>query len=196
MTKEHAFWKWFLQHEDDLMNFERDRESIFDALAAALHEVHPDLTFEIGPEQGGSREFVITAGGLKAGFPSVESLMAAAPELKRWKVTAFRPRRPVGNIIELGEHRIDPEEVEYSLLRGKTGLGLYLFLPGYSEGDPDVGQIGYLFLDEALGEYDVEMKLGMIKMFARDADTPGPRYPLLELPEHFDEVYSKLRAEG
>src|SRR5947209_3506709 len=148
MAKEQAFWKWFLGHEDDLMHFERDREGIFDALAAELQKVNPDLTFEFGPEVDGCRELVISAAGIKSAFPAVESLAAAAPKSNRWKVIAFRPRRPVGNIIELGDHRIDPEDVEYSLLRGKNELGLYLFIPGYSEGNSEVGQIGYLFLDE------------------------------------------------
>jgi hypothetical protein len=194
MANEQAFWKWFLRHEDELMHFERDREAIFDALAAELEKVSPDLTFEFGPAEGGAREFVISAAGIKSAFPAVKSLVDAAPELKRWNVTAFRPRRPVGNIIELGSHSIDPDGVEYSLLRGRNELGLYLFIPGYSESIPDVGQIGYLFLDEALGEYDVEMKLGLIKMFPPEAESPGPRYPLRELPGHFDALYAKLQG--
>lgn len=196
MAHEKAFWMWFIQHEDDLMHFEVNQEAIFDALAAELQKVNPDLTFEFGPEEEGCREFVISAGGIKNAFPAVESLAAASPELKQWKVTSFRPRRPVGNIIDFGNHRIDPEEVEYSLLRWKNEIGIYLFIPGYSEGNSEVGQIGYLFLDEALGEYDVEMKLGPIKMYPPEAETPGPRYALRELPGHFDEVYAKLRGGG
>src|SRR5262249_20250096 len=146
--------------------------------------------------QNGSREFVISAAGIKSAFKAVESLAAAAPTMKQWNVVAFRQRRLAGNIIELGDHRIDPQDVEYSLLRGKNEVGLYLFIAGYSEDNTDLGQIGYLFLDETLGEYDVEMKLGLIKMFSPDAETPGPRYPLRELPGHFDEVYAKLRSGG
>jgi hypothetical protein len=193
MAKEQAFWKWFLDHEDELMHFERDREAVFDALAAELQNVNPDLTFEFGPERDDCREFVISAAGIKSSFPAVESLAAAAPKLKRWTITAFRPRRPVGNIIEFADLRVDPQDVEYSLLRGKTELGLYLFIPGYSDDNSEVGQIGYLFLDEALGEYDVETKLALIKMFPPEAETAGPRYPLRELPDHFDEVYAKLK---
>src|SRR5262249_45342866 len=112
MLKEHIFWTWFLQHADELMHFESDREAIFDALAAELQKVNPDLTFEFGPKKGDVREFVISASGIKMAFPAVESLAAAAPQLKHWKVTAFRPRRPIGNIIQLGDHRIDPAQVE------------------------------------------------------------------------------------
>jgi hypothetical protein len=194
MTKEQDFWKWFLSHEYDLMHFEPDREAIFDDLAAALKKVHPDLTFEFGPEEDGCREFVISAGGIKSAFPAVESLAAAAPPLDRWRVIAFRPRRPVECTVEFGDYRVTPDDVEYSLLRGKNELGIYLFIPGYSEGNSELGQIGYLFLDGALGEYDVEMKLGLIKMFDPTVETQGPRYPLRELAGHFDEVYVKLRG--
>ncbi len=196
MTMQQYFWDWFVRHEDDLMHFERDRETIFDALAAELQKVHPDLTFEFGPEQCGRREFVISAAGIKKAFPAVELLVNAAPDLRNWTIIAFRPRRPVGNIIEYGEHRVDPKDVQYSLLTSKEEVGLYLYVPGYRDDDPQVGQIGYLFLDEALGEHDVETKVGMIKMFATEAETPGPRYPLKELPTHFDEVYARLNSES
>lgn len=177
------------------MHFERDREATFDALTAQLEKVHPDLTFEFGPEKKGTREFIISADGIKKAFPAVESLVAAAPELSRWRVTAFRPRRPIGYIIALGDHRIDPEDVQYSLLRGNNDLGVYLFIPGYSDDDHEVGLVGYLFLDEALGEYDIETKVGLIKMFPPEADTPGLRYPLGELPAHFDQEYAKLQSK-
>jgi hypothetical protein len=53
-----------------------------------------------------------------------------------------------------------------------------------------------LLLDGALGEYDVETKVALIKMFPPEAEAPGPRYPLRELPAHFDRVYAKLQSEG
>jgi hypothetical protein len=193
MNKEQAFWNWFVRHNEQLKHFERNRDAVFDALATQLEKVNRDLTFEFGPLEDGSREFVISAGGIKTSFSAVESLAAAAPELSGWNVTAFRPRRPLANVIELGDYRIDPEQVQYSLLRAVDDLGIYLFIPGYSEGDSQLRQIGYLLLDEALGEYDVEMKLRLIKMYSPESDTPGPRYALRELPEHFDAVNAELR---
>jgi hypothetical protein len=188
------FWQWFADNDDRLFHFERDQERTFDALAAAMNAVDPDLTFEFGPVQDGRREFVISAGGIKRGFDAVQRLAAAAPHLSRWRVIAFRLRRPVGNVVEFGGIRVDPAEVEYSLLASETAVGLHLFIPGFTEGDTRYGQAGYLLLDEALGEYDIETKLGLIKMFATEAQTGGPRYPLTELPRHFDELYRRLTA--
>jgi hypothetical protein len=62
-SPESEFWQWFGRNHNLLFNFERDREAVFDQLAAAMHKVHPSLTFEFGPKSGGQREFVISADG-------------------------------------------------------------------------------------------------------------------------------------
>lgn len=54
------------------------------------------------------------------------------------------------------------------------------------------GQIGYLLLDEALGEYDVETHVGAIVFFNRISKYFEHARPLSELPSHFDE---KLRQK-
>ena len=56
MTTEKKFWRWFLEHEDELFSFEGNQEAIFNRLADALHKVDPDLTFEFGPNRDGVRE--------------------------------------------------------------------------------------------------------------------------------------------
>src|SRR3989304_9340674 len=93
-SREAEFRGWCEKNEDWLFHFEHDRERIFGRLMTAIHRVHPDLTFEFGPVEGGNREFVISADGHGAAFPAVEAVFAAAPSLPRWKFTKFRPRRP------------------------------------------------------------------------------------------------------
>ena len=68
--------------------------------------------------------------------------------------------------------------------------GVYLFIPGFREDDVPSKQIGYLFLDAALGEYDVETRLGLIKMLSPDTQTVGHQYPLAQLPTLFDRLVS------
>jgi hypothetical protein len=123
----------------------------------------------------------------------VSALAAAAPRFARWQITAFRPRRALTNVVEFRGKRVHPKDVQFTLLHDGKTVGIYLFIPGYTEGDTDLKQIGYLLLDEALGEYDVETRVGLIEMHSPQTDTPGERYSLSELPPQFDKLVEQLR---
>ncbi len=193
-TAEEQFWNWFTQHELEFFHFDpKDRkkmERLFESLAGELQKVDEDLTFEFGPNQP-RRELVISAGGIKRAFPAVTALVGAAPNLERWDVIAFRPRRPPG-IVEFAGKRVDPKDVQFTLLDNGKIAGLHLFIPGFREDDIDLKQIGYLLLDESLGEYDVESRLGLIKMMPTEARISGERYPFADLPALFDELVAHL----
>lgn len=199
MTVESNFWNWFVQHESDLFAFDPnqnfEREKLFGGLASELQRVHPDLTFEFGPP-GDTRELVISAAGIKEAFPAVVSLTRAAPTFDRWRFTAFRPRRSPINIVQIGDLRIDPRDVQFTLLDNGRIAGIHLFMPGFRKDHTRFEQIGYLLLDEALGEYDVEMRLGLIKMLSTAVPTAGTRYALPELPARFDELTARLDGRG
>jgi hypothetical protein len=87
--------------------------------------------------------------------------------------------------------------VQASLLDNGAIPGLYLFIPGFDEkNSAQWTQIGYLLLDNALGEYDVETKVGLIEMFSLEVKTESERFPLAELPRLFDELNSKLERNS
>ena len=199
MTAQEEFWNWFVQHEAELFTLNPDREAererVFDRLATELQKVDPDLTFEFGPNEP-RREFVVSAGGIKRAFPAVTSLVNAAPPLDRWQVTSFRPRRTVSNLVQFRDKRVDPRDVQFSLLDNGKMAGIHLFIPGFQENDADLMQIGYLLLDQTQGEYDVESRLGLIRMLSPDARTAGDRYPLAELPALFDQLVSRLEGRS
>src|SRR5580692_3833303 len=195
MTKMNAqaqFWNWFIDHESELFSFDpgrgAEREKLFDEIAREIQKIDPDLSFELGPNGTPRREFVISASGTKQAFPAVISLVDAAPSLARWQVIAFRPRRTPINPVEIGGKRVDPRDVQFSLRDNGKMAGVYLFIPGFREDDVDFKQIGYLLLDEALGEYDVESRLGLLKMYSPQTATDGDRYPLADLPTLFDQL--------
>ena len=157
-----------------------------------MHKVHPDLTFEFGPIAQGWREFVISAGGIQAAFPSVEALYNTAPVLKRWKWVKFRPRREPLHDIEFGGKAVQSKDVRFLLVRDEPKVGIVLFFEGYNEDEKNVfGQIGYLFLDEALGEYAVEMQVGFIKFESRDSKYFAQASLLDALPAQFDKFWAK-----
>jgi len=197
MNTHDGFWNWVIEHEAELFEFDPkrviERENLFDRLATELHKVHRDLAFEFGP-RGPRREFVISAAGIKEAFPAVIGLAHAAPGLERRQFTAFRPRRTPINVVEIEGKRIDPRDVQFSLVDNGKVAGLYLFIPGYRDGDVDLKQIGYLLLDGALGEYDVETRLGLIKMLSPDTRTEENRSPLPDLPTLFDQLVTRLEG--
>jgi hypothetical protein len=189
-SAETVFWNWFRENEDDLFHFERRQEAVFDAVGAAISLVHRDLTFEFGPVEDRTREFVISGGGIIGAFPAVESLYAAAPQLARWRWTKFRPRRSTLCDLQFGSLTIRAEDVRYLLARDGAKIGILLFLPGYREDEEEsFGQAGYLFLDEALGEFTVETQVGFIEINGQDSKYFERSSPLVDLPAHFDEVW-------
>ncbi len=62
-------------------------------------------------------EFVISAGGIKAAFPSVEALHAAAPKLPKWTILKFRQRRFPINDIEFANKKVKSSDVHYTIFK-------------------------------------------------------------------------------
>ena len=190
-SPEKRFWHWFEKNQKMLFEFEKDQENIFDKLDAEMKKVHPDLTFEFSPVlENGKREFVISAGGIKRAFPSVEALFDSTPNLPKWKFIKFRPRRNPLNDLNFGGKSIKASEVHYKMFKDQEKVGLIIFLDGYNELEQEIyGNIGYLFLDEALGEYDIEMKVGFIEFHSRESEYFEGSRPLRELSDNFDEYF-------
>jgi hypothetical protein len=185
---EDDFWQWFQRNEADLFDFERDQEATFDRLAGEMHKVHPSLTFEFGPKENGRREFVISADGIKDAFPKVESLYASAPVMERWKFVKFRPRREPFD-IEYSGMSVKANTVSVLLEPDGQKVGLTVFIPGYTQENHNTyAGIAFLLLDQALGEYDVETRVGFIEV---KAPSPGPAQvrSLQELPKAFDDFF-------
>ena len=185
-SPQHQFWRWFQANETRLFDFEKDQESVFADLRAQLHKVDPGLTFQFGPKEAGIREFVISADGIKAVFPGVISLADAAPALPRWKVIKFRPRHGQGP-VSLNGLKIAPEQMEFTLEPDGTKIGVTLFIEGYSEAEREkYAGVGFLLLDQSLGEYDVETKVGFVEFKPSSTKSNLVKQPFPALAESFD----------
>jgi len=192
-TPEQGFWKWFQKNENSIFNFEQDQENTFNKLAVNMSKVNEDLTFEFGPiNDAGKREFVISAGGIKAAFPSVESLHSAAPNLEKWIFIKYRSRRVPLNDLEFSGVSVAVDDVHYKMYKDGHKVGIIIFIEGQNEEQADLyGNIGYLFLDEALGEYDVETKVGFIEIHNRQSKQYEGASPLSELASDLDAYYQQ-----
>jgi hypothetical protein len=189
-SPEQRFWMWFQSNEAALFDFEKDQERTFDRLGAEMHKIDSSLTFEFGPKQHDRREFTISAGGILEAFPKVEALYAAAPSLPRWKFVKFRQRGKPFDISYSGVS-VKAGAVAVQVLPNGPKANLIVFMPGYSElAKQAYNAIAFLLLDQALGEYDVEMQVaGITVKSTSQARAQG--CSLEELPKIFDELIAR-----
>jgi hypothetical protein len=164
VSPEASFWEWFLANTQRLQTIHTGHEPVAEELARQLQRINGDLTWEVSTANESPRELVISAGGIRAAFPSVQKLVAAQPFLPGWKIVAFRPRRNAALSVSFGSYELKPSAVWFSSEPDGQKLGLTLFIPGFVEGDNTATQAAYLLLDGALGEYDVETKVGFIQL--------------------------------
>lgn len=195
ISPEEKFWKWFQENENLIFNFETNRGYVFNELNFKLGKVNKGLTFEFGPiKEDGTREFIISADGIKKVFNAVELLYNKKPALTKWKIIKFRPRRNPINDLTIGNITVKADEVNYRLFKDENPnkIGIMLFFKNCQAGEKHkIGQIGYLLLDEALGEYDVETRVGAIVFEPADSEYYPQSRPLKELPEDFDGLFSR-----
>lgn len=187
------FWNWFVANEASLFSIGSGEDAAFASLARALQSVHSDLTFEIGPVRQGRREFVISADGLRQAFPAVELLHARAPSLARWTWVKFRPPRHPLSTITVEDVTLRTDQVRYLLARDEDDnrVGIVLFMDGYDEGEQKAFQrAGYLLLDEALGEFAMETKVGFIDFHSPNSDYYAHSLPISALATDFAQYWT------
>jgi hypothetical protein len=160
-TKEQQFWKWFVDNSNRIFNFESDREAIFDELASHMHKVNQDLTFEFSSIDDGKREFIVSADGVREAFSAVRSLVDVAPVLEQWIIIPFRPPKDIG-VVRIGNYSLGPDDVWFSHEPDGERVGLTLYIRDLTDENERVAtQAAFILLDGALGEYDVEEKVGL-----------------------------------
>jgi hypothetical protein len=194
-SPEAKFWDWFAANSERLANFEADQERIFDELAAELEKVHEGLTFEFGPEEPDGREFVVSADGIRERFPAVIRLVEAAPDLPGWKIIAFRQPKSMDYSLEYGGYELSPDDIWFAAEPDGDRVGLNLYIKGLSRANERVATgAAFFLLDGALGEYDVETKIGFIE-FKPLPSKPASRglQPLRELPAVVQQMVQRLK---
>ena len=187
--KEDRFWEWFTKNNERIFHFEKNQNRIFSELGKAMARVDKYLTFEFGPINDGVREFVISADGIKEAFSIVESLYSKAPNLDAWKFTKFRPRRTPMD-LQFGDLYIKPEDVQATLNKDGSKVHITVFMRGAGGTNDHLFQrAAFIILDQAIGEYDMETKVGLIQTLPYESPLHGGRISLNELPSTFDSLF-------
>jgi hypothetical protein len=178
-----AFWNWFTDEAPSLWT--APMVDAMQRIQRELEKQHHGVFAELGSD-GGGRLLVLTADGDRSLFPMIQQLFAARPKIKGWKIVAFRQReaKPFSK-ISMNNRDLDPAALRYVARQKNDKLDIKLYVPGYTEGDKELGLMAFLALDHTVGEYDVETKLGGIEVLPI-AQAPTVSRALEELPGEID----------
>lgn len=181
------FWKWFEKNSELLFNMGNGDEHMFDVIADKLRKVSPYMCFEFGPVEKGKREFVISADGVFAGAQAVIDLVASAPKLDKWTITAFRQRMDIG-YIQMNGKKLHVNDIKYSYtFSDDNRVNLKLYIKGYGANRADelMGATAVL-MDSVIGEYDAMTKIGAVEFHKPEKNHSAELYQLDELSALLD----------
>lgn len=191
-SKEQTFWNWFAKNADSYFHFEENQDALFAKLKAELSKIHPDLVFEFSPIfEDGTREFVISADGIKSVFPVVSDLVKQAPPLKNWKIIAFRQPHYDITHINYEDLVINLDDVFFRYAKDNGKIGLELNIRGFYE-SPQWSAATFILLDNVLGEYHTEMSLSHIDKKELNESEVATLFPIKALPKVIQDYQSEL----
>ena len=197
------FWDWFKTNEPALCNL--PHFAMAKRIDAELTKVDPGLAYELctrvnddssAEAEKDQNHLIISGGGIKKHFNAVIEIIRAAPtDLENWRFTAFRDRKCDSDLAFEGK-MYPRRNIRYALSKDdrEDKIGIWLFLKGF-DGDFNAlpehereffGQIGYLYLDSILGEYDVEMHIGEVVFNSQSDKFSKQAHPLSALTHDFD----------
>jgi len=190
-SKEQEFWEWFSVNEGQLFDSKNDQDIIINELSSRLKKINEGLTFELGGILNGKRIFAISADGVKDVFPFVIKLFNEPKLLTKWVVVPFRQRlRSIeGMKINFGDVSVDCSNIFFVPKQEESLISLDIYIKDIEDITSKVANAIYLILDNTIGEYDVETKVGCVTFL------PGSNLknvenimPLNKLPEKINEM--------
>ena len=189
------FWKWFIANSSHYTHLSEapDMENRLDEFQQQLHKIDERLAFEFLGNPTDHSELIISADGDSEAFPVVQSLVDAAPQIDGWQIIAFRQRGDTECAIKMGDVDLGPEQMWFRLEADGDKVGLNLYFGGIELND-EVAGAAFILLDNALGEYDMETKVGFIERHQLQTEADVTRLQAFEkLPTAFDSFYHQLK---
>lgn len=205
-TRAHAFWAWFQANEERIFSIVLDENNVvidkyMDCVVAieeASHLVDQDVGVEIDDQIKipGKRTLVLTGNGISRAFQAVEMLFETCPGLKRWHLVKYRQRESVFQSIQIRDCVLNSDDVRFSIGKhaNTSEFSIFMFMPGFEETEQNTWEhIGFVLMDNILGELDVATKIKSISFHAPEDRTDLDRLKVGEFVRKFDAVFLKSR---
>jgi len=171
IESEKDFWEWFSSEQKQILKSVRKQENVEDLLQKIidqLHQLNDGLFCLIGMFDSNIAELVITPDGNIKNLAFAEDLVNAAPQMDGWKITALKPAMGFQNLeIEMNGLVFSNEKLKfYTNPDPKKPDDIEIFVV-HSDYTPeklnDIGNGTLLFLDNAIGEYNMMTQIDSIQ---------------------------------
>ena len=193
-----AFWTWW---ETGRAKLEAAIDSgepseIPEIITGLVHDIHPDLEWQLAPGPSAARSFALSSGGDPSLRLITAQWAALAPENDDdWEYHPARvPTVPVA--FEMDGVAINPDLATLTTVEEELveQLEVILYVPGFERLEPE-GQmrVALYLLDAVLGEDDVERWIGFIDTVN---EAPAEGRPLAVLPDLVAAFASTATGEG
>ncbi|WP_430409908.1 DUF695 domain-containing protein [Kordia sp.] len=112
------FWNWFQQHEKKFFKVLKNQDDIhtlfFEKLSPKLNELREGFWFLAGMYADTTAELILTADGVTKNIVFVEELVAAAPKINNWKITALKQPSDVSKLgVNIDGYKFDATSLHF-----------------------------------------------------------------------------------
>ena len=202
MNKTETFWKWFIDHNEQLVALgdlgDKEREALEGALQRQLTQYCYGLSYEIGEATANGRTLTFSAEGDTDLFRYVVELVDDAPDLDWWDFVAFK--QPMGTALRVRFDKMlfDTQKMFFQQLECEEEpemLGLRIAVENGERQDEDF-QVGvYVTLEALMGEFDCATLIGYMETVPLPAEPFKSGFQKLDDLPKFVDWFKRQRDE-
>lgn len=184
------FWEWFKANEEELYDEFEPSFPIFQTMVRKIHAIDKGLVFDVDTKERGVRELIISADGNEALFPVVMQVVGAAPEMERWSVRAFRPRREGHLNVVVEGQLFETANMFYRSKKtgSKVDIEVWFIEPEGIQRPHHV--VAEVVVANLLGEYAFVKYVRKVSVHLVDQEKSYPELePMVEIHSWWDELY-------
>jgi hypothetical protein len=200
-----SFWRWFLNHEIEIIKailYQENYNQVFDALNKKLNTISTQIGFVIkGTDNPNQKlKIIFTAHGNKKLMPKVEAITQNAPTFLHWEVQSFiKPTEDIEQFKQgLDETYIFPDFelktseayfsiLDYNIEKKKLNLIVYLKNYRFHFDNSFLQEAVYIMVEDLVGEMAVKKHISFVQL-SQLSDNPKNLIRLYELQEYIEKI--------
>lgn len=192
------FWSWYEFQADEFKDFQKAPDFYLREIIKQIRKISPGLAVELEPPQEGLIKMTISADGDVELFPTVQEIVAQAPDIPGWQFIAFRQRAPLEKLESLKlkgpEEDLQLKDMRFFPIVEGEHLDVIIYVSGLNPyNEQSLGYACLLLADNILGEYDCVHKVRGYDFHAMPEDPEELKglKPLVDLAAYVDAFHER-----